>query len=613
MSLTQSMQYGGRGEPIVVGFRAFLRIAICAGPNAYARSLLKKVSGTLRTTPKRSIPRGCQSSRHLFQQAARGDLISLRSFYWIAFCLMTLIVGCGPNPNVQGKPAPLPKQNVAGEPGRPDAGGANLPAGQHGQIAPDAERPAARTPLIRGIGELLEGNPALEEDTKHPLREQLQQADEILSGIKDQNRSALKEINRQQRTRRSAAPNIVMFIINDLALSDLNCYGASAIQTPNIDRLATSGTRFTQFYAGSPNKSDAHWCLATGRRPDEASSWSNSAATLLPENITVAEAMWQAGYTTGVFGDWGGLGPEGPATPDDQGYDEWLGTFAAVDKSLPFPAAVTYNGRPIKFTKNANGQQGQSAQDFYVAEAGEFMARSYRQHPFFLQAYFAVDGATATAADREQYADQAWPEAAKSRAAALTKIDRDLGKLLQRLADLKQLGNTVLILTSDTPGPAVTETPAGGDKASVGLRGGPGELYEGALRIPLIVVAGGRIANQRECAAVSAAWDLAPTIYDLVAALKRPTHRAGQSLLPFLKANAALPTRFLQWERKHGTSEIAARWKNWKVVRPAGQSDFELYDLETDVAETRNVAAQHPDVLAEINKRLLPPTEQAKR
>ena len=97
----------------------------------------------------------------------------------------------------------------------------------------------------------------------------------------------------------------------------------------------------------------------------------------------------------------------------------------------------------------------------------------------------------------------------------------------------------------------------------------------------------------------------------MVAALKRPTHKAGQSLLPFLKTSTP-PTRFLQWEKKHGTPEIASRWKNWKVVRPAGQTAFELYDLDTDAAETQNVAKQHPDVLAEITKRLAPRTEQAK-
>lgn len=538
-----------------------------------------------------------------------GEVTSLRSICWSVLCvLISTMVGCGPDPIAQGKAVPPGKQNVAGEPGQPDAANGQPAVPANAEAVPDVERPAPKNPLIRGIGEVLDSNPALEDDTKHPLREQLQQADEILSGIKAQNRSALKEINRQQRTRRSSSPNIVMFIINDLGVSDLKCYGDSNIQTPNIDRLAASGTRFTQFYAGSPNKADAHWCLATGRRPDEASNWSNSSATLLAENITVAEAMWQAGYTTGIFGDWGVLGPQGPATPEEQGYDEWVGAFAAVDKSPAFPATVTYNGRPIKFSKNANGQQGQLAQDFYVAEAAEFMSRSYRQRPFFLQAFLATQGAAASAADLELYADESWSDATKSRAAALTKADRDIGKLLQKLVDLKQLGNTVFILTSDTPGPTAIDAATSQGK----LRGGPEELYEGGLRVPLIIVAGNRIPDNRECAAVSAAWDLAPTMYEMVSASKRPTHKAGQSLLPFLKSNTQ-PTRFLQWEKKHGTPEIAARWKNWKVVRPAGQTSYELYDLEADAAETQNVAGQHPDVLAEISKRLMPPTEQAKR
>lgn len=530
-----------------------------------------------------------------------------------ALCLcVSAAVGCGANP--------VPPPNAANPPQAPaiapDVAAKEAPDLAAEKDGIDADQPDAKNPLIRGIGEVLNNNPALEDDAKNSLRDQLKQADDILSDIKSQNRNALKEINRQQRTRRSTSPNIVLLIINDLALTDLTSFGGAGVHTPHIDRLAAAGTRFTQFYAASPNKADAHWSLATGRRPDESSTWTNSAvrsATLMPQHITVAETLWQAGYTTGVFGDWGVLGPQGPATPEDQGFDEWLGTFESADKSLPYPASVTFNGRPIKFTKNANGQQGQLAQDFYIAEAADFLGRTYRQHPVYLEVHFSTDGVTASAAELEPYAQQKWSDAAKSRAAGLTRIDRDIGKLMQKLADIKQLGNTVFIITSDVPGKPVFPPQVTADKPPRNVRGNPGELYEGGLRIPLIITGRGRVPAKHECQAVAAMWDLAPTIYQLVSATKQPPRKAGQSLLPFVAPNAKLPTRFLFWERRHGTPEIAARWKNWKVVRPEGQSQFELYDLEKDAGETRNVIDKHPEVMAEINKRLAPPTEQAKR
>lgn len=514
-----------------------------------------------------------------------------------------LLPGCGPNPLLQGKPAPPVKAQPPAS--NPVAGEAAVPPAQ----APVQEggQPTAKTPLIRGISELLNTNPALEDDTKNPLREQLKQADDILSGVKSQNRAALRQVNRQQRLRRSDAPNIVLIVIDELSTADLSSYSRNAIQTPHLDQLAASGTKFTQFYAGGVSAVAARWCLATGRRPDEAGTWSNSHPVLQSEDTTIAEAMWQAGYTTGLFGDWGALGPQGPATPTDQGFDEWLGAFASVDAPQPFPASVLHNGQSMKLLKNADGQRGQLVQDFYVIEAADFLARHYRQRPLFLQLNLTAVADAATPADVSLYADQPWSDAAKARAAAITRLDRDIGALRKKLDEIKQSANTIFIVTSATPGNPVSAT------SPPTLRGGPGDLYEGGLRVPLIVSGTRRIPAGGTCAAVSAAWDLGPTIYELVGALQRPTRKAGQSLVPFMKAPDQRPKRFLYWEARHGTPEIAARWQDWKVVRPQGQAGFELYDLSQDPGESQNVADQHPEIIAEIQKRITPIAEQARR
>jgi len=503
--------------------------------------------------------------------------------------LIGTLAGCEANPLIQGKPAPRPAR-VADPGAVPVAGEAQVPAQPGDQDAAAPDRPAPKTPLARGLTELLDSNPALEDDVKGPLREQLQQADDILSSVKSQNRAVLREVNRQQRSRRADSPNVMMIIADRLGMTDLGCYGSSQIKTPYIDQIAKQGTRLTQFYTGSPDPLAASWCLATGRRPDEA-SWSNGVPLLLSEHLTFAEAMWQAGYTTGLFGNWGVSGVQGPATPADQGFDEWLGEFGPFDQPEHYPANLLQNGKPLKLTKNAEGERQQLAQEFYVSEANSFMERHYRQRPMFIQVYLTTEPLPHEADRRD----------------AISRLDQDVGQLLKKLDELKQFSNTIFIVTSATAAWPLSEL-----QATAALRSGPGELYEGGLRVPLIICGTKRIPAG-ESAIVSAAWDLAPTVYDLVGAQKRPVAKAGQSLRKFIQPNSQLPTRFLYWEAKHGTSEIAARWQNWKVVRHAEDPAFELYDLATDPREKHDVAAQHPDVIAEIQKRISPSTEQSMR
>ncbi len=528
---------------------------------------------------------------------------------WLGFaCLLVgSLAGCEPNPLI--KP-PKPVGKIADPVAAPVAGDVQQqPEQREGQAAVAGDQPVPKTPLARGLTELLDNNPALEDDVKGPLREQLQQADDILSEVKGQNRAVLREVNRQQRHRRNDSPNIVMIIADQLGVDELNDDPLFEIETPYIDQLVKLGTRFTQFYAASPDPVAAHWCLATGRRPDEATAWSNTRPILQSEDLTIAEVMWQAGYTTGVFGDWGVLGPQGPATPVDQGFDTWLGAFGPVDQPQPFPVSVLHNGKALKLTKNSAEAQGQLAQDFYIAEAIDFIDRA--QRPAFVQIHVTISEAPATTGELAKYADRNWSDELKSRAVAISRLDQGILKLMTTLRQNSQLGNTIFVLTSATASSNARHM-LGATASSTTLRGGPGELYEGGLRVPLLICGTKRIPAGHS-AVVSAAWDLAPTIYDLVGAQKRPVAKSGQSLRNVIQPNAKLPTRFLYWEAKHGSGEIAARWQNWKALRHANQPAFELYDLAADPGEMHDVATEHPDVIAEIQKRIMPISEQAKR
>ncbi|MDB5390422.1 MAG: arylsulfatase family protein [Planctomycetaceae bacterium] len=533
-------------------------------------------------------------------------------------CLGSFAVsGCEQNPLLVGNPPANPPVVAMAPPGRPagDAAAdtavdAPIPKENLGiqVIQPDASRPAAKTGLVRGLTQLLNSTP-LEDEQKGSIRDQMEEADNILSNVKRQNKDAMREAFRQQRLRGAGSPNIVMIIADDLCLSDLSCYGPSEILTPNIDRLAKSGVRFTQAYAASPVSQDARWCLVAGPRPDSATVRFQDSAALQSSDVTMAEVMWQAGYTPGVYGPWGVMGANGPADPEGNGYLQWLGTYGPADEPQPYPEFVSQAGTQLRLLKNADGKQGQYGQDFFTSEAAAFLSRNIHQRPVFLQYFFSVPGTRRTVPKLDNYADKPWPDSVKIRAAAITRMDNDIGKLIQRLQDLKQLSNTVVIITSDTAGDPA-EVPVSSADGQIALRGRHGDLYEGGLRVPLIISGTGAIPAGKSIPAVAATWDLAPTIYQLTHVARMPQIKTGQSLLPHLKPNAPMPVRFLKWEPQNGTAGLAVRWKDWKAIRLPGSSQFVLYDLKTDPTETKDVAGEHVDVLAEIQAKLLPQTSK---
>jgi len=518
------------------------------------------------------------------------------------------ICGCGVNQVPGGQPVAnnnganelVPKP--VGVPGGVEvvlAPGVASDEDAHVEVMPDDDsRPPAKTGLVRGLTQMLNSTP-LQDDQKDSIRGQMEEADNILYRAKKENQDAMRNAFRQMRIRGIRSPNIIQIVADDLCVSDLSCYGPSEILTPNIDRLSQAGTRFTQAYAGSPDSADARWCLVAGRRPDQARARSGSSAALQSGDITIAEVMWQAGYTTGVFGHWGVMSASGAAEPDDQGYDEWVGTFGPPDEPQPYPEFVFQNGNKLRLIKNSNGQNGQFVQDFFVAEANAFLSRNAGRRPMFLQFFFSVPGVRRTIPQLEHYADKQWPDEVKIRAAAITRMDRDIGKLVQRLEDLRLLSNTVFVITSDTAGDPALES-SGSGAEGVKFRGRRGDLYEGGLRVPLIISGTNQIPSGVTSEVVTAAWDLPATFYQLAQVAKVPQRKQGQSILPYLKPNAPQFSRFLKWELKSGSPAFAVRMMNWKAIRMTESASWDLYDLTTDPLESDNVAAENPDVIAQI-------------
>lgn len=553
---------------------------------------------------------------NLFLRNTRQDrgrqLLSGLGFAFLGLGLV-VIGGCGDNRGVGGNQAE--KQGVGAPIGvvqpNPTNGDDLIPVRSEMEgievVQPALEVPAGKTDLVRGLTQVLKATP-LENEHKDSIRSQMDEADELLYHTKQQNRAAMRDAFRQNRMRGVSSPNIIMIVADGLALSDLSCFGPSAIHTPNIDRVARSGARFTQAYAASPNIQDARWCLVAGRRPDQAAVRYKNSAALQAGDITVAEVMWQAGYATAVFGHWGIMAETGPAEPAGNGYDQWLGTFGPADEPQPFPEFVFQTGNRLRLIKNMEGQKGQFAQEFFVSEATEFLVRSVPRRPVFLQLFFSVPGMRPAIPQHDpyldQYASKDWAEAVKVRAAAITRMDGDIGKLLQRLQEIRQLSNTVFIITSGTAGIHIAESSTLGAGEKI-LRGRPGDLYEGGLRVPLII-SGTAAIPAMESSGVAVAWDLPPTIYQLASVAKVPKRRHGLSLLPQLKPNTPQPVRFLKWELNSTSATLAVRWKDWKAVRLSAGSPLELYDLQTDPTESKNIAHEQPGVIAEILTRLSP-------
>ncbi|HEY1173280.1 MAG TPA: arylsulfatase [Verrucomicrobiae bacterium] len=411
-------------------------------------------------------------------------------------------------------------------------------------------------------------------------------------------------------------PNVLLIVADDLGYGDLGCYGQTKVKTPNLDRLAKEGTRFTQFYAGSPLGSSSRAALMTGRHTGHTSirGISPIANSLLNSDVTIAEVLQKNGYNTAAAGKWdmGDLGTSG--TPNNQGFQNWVGFLTGSLAQMYYPPVVFKNGSVVVIDENKNGAKGLYAPDMLTTNANRLIHLNSRtpQLPdrrFFL--YFASQLPRANAdlgratgngmeiPSDEPYTDERWPQTEKNRAAMITRLDTHVGRLMDQLVKSKVDTNTVLIFTSDNgPWRAGGSDPAFFN-ATGGLRGQRGDLYEGGLRVPLIVWAPGKIAASNVVDTPCAMWDILPTVADLTGATSGSVD--GRSLVPALKGKAMEPAEYLYWELHNNGFAQALRTGDWKAIRPHGKP-MELYNLKQDPQEKKDIAAQHPEEVKKISE-----------
>lgn len=412
----------------------------------------------------------------------------------------------------------------------------------------------------------------------------------------------------------SRKPNIIFILADDLGFGDLGCYGQEKIRTPNIDRLAREGMRFTQCYAGSTVCAPSRCTLMTGLHTGHCVIRGNANVPLRPQDRTVAELLKDAGYDTGLVGKWG-LGEAGSTgAPNKKGFDSFYGYLNQVHAHNYYPEFLWRNadkeaidGNVESSTKGVADERAQYSPDLLSREALEFV-ESHKDRPFFLELALITPHANneRTKAQRNgmevpddgPYRDRDWPAPEKDKAAMITRMDADVGKLLARLNELKLADNTVVFFTSDN-GP---HKEGGNDprffNSGGGLRGIKRDLYEGGIREPMIVRWPGHVRAGGVSDLPWAFWDFLPTCAELAASTP-PDGIDGISVVPTLLGRGEQKTHaYLYWEFHEGGSKQAVRFGDWKAVRLRPSGPVELYDLRADVGEQQNVAGQHPDVVA---------------
>lgn len=418
-------------------------------------------------------------------------------------------------------------------------------------------------------------------------------------------------------------PSFVVFIADDLGRGEVGCYGQKQIRTPRIDRLAAEGMRFEQFYAGAPLCAPSRCALLTGKHTGHAAIRDN--LELEPEGqsplpageITLAERLRERGYATAMFGKWG-LGPSGSeGEPNAQGFDHSFVQLCQRRAQDHYPSYLWRDGKRVRLLDNERGDS--RFDDDLFADSALAWIRQHANEPFYLQlaftsphvalqvpedslAEYAKSFAEQPYDGSRGYLPHATPRAAY--AAMVTRMDRHIGRLVDLLGELGIAKDVLVLFTSDN-GPAwggVGGTDSEFFASTGGLFGSKATLYEGGVRAPLVARWPGRVPAGKTSELVCASWDLLPTLCELAGA-KAPEGIDGISLVPTLLGRGEQREhQYLYWELASYSGQRAVRSGSWKLVRVelARRRAPELFDLATDPGEKRNVASEHPDVVARL-------------
>ncbi len=419
-------------------------------------------------------------------------------------------------------------------------------------------------------------------------------------------------------------PNIIYIMVDDMGYGDLGCFGQKHIRTPNIDKMSSEGVRFTNCYAGSTICAPSRSVLMTGQHTGHTRVRGNMCRVggslgykgtrqvrrmyLTDEDRTVGHVLQKAGYRTALIGKWhiGAYNPD--AGPLDRGFDEFYGWSIRVGQTGGYyPAKRHRNREVIDVPGNQNGQRNRYSTDICTDEAIEFLNKN-KDGRFFLYLSYNNPHSPLEVPDLGPYKDKDWPEHIKIYAGMVHWLDLCIGRVLQTLKELQIDGKTIVFFCSDNgprsePTGQLTEVAEFFDSNGP-LRGYKRDLYDGGIRVPMIVRWPGKI---RASTTSDVPWyfaDVLPTAADL-AGVKPPGNIDGVSVVPILRDQMRdLGDRFLYWEYFESGFQQAVRWRNWKAIRLKRGEALVLFDLSKDVSEQNNVASAHPEVIESIEEYL---------
>jgi arylsulfatase A-like enzyme len=442
-------------------------------------------------------------------------------------------------------------------------------------------------------------------------------------------------------------PNIIFILCDDLGYGDVGCFGQKKIRTPNVDRLAAEGMRFTQHYSGNNVCAPSRCVLMTGKHPGHAFIRDNRGTKpegqfpLPLDTVTLPKLLQQRGYATGAFGKWGLGGPGSSGDPNQQGFDRFYGYNCQSVAHNYYPDHLWDNDRRVTLDnpvfaahqklpagadpndpKSYAGYTGKQYAPDLIAEQARAFIRANKDKPFYL--YFPTTVPhLALQVPEDSLADYVgrWPDEPypggrgylphrtprAAYAAMITRLDREIGRMMDLVKELGLEERTLFVFTSDN-GPLYDKL-GGTDceffESAGPLNGRKGSLYEGGIREPLVVRWKGRIAAGQTSDRVTGFEDWLPTLLELTGGTP-PQAIDGISFAPTLLGKPQPPRPFLYRESPGYGGQQSLRVGDWKGIRAKLKKNpdapLALYHLKDDIGESKDVAKDHPDIVAQLLK-----------
>ena len=429
-------------------------------------------------------------------------------------------------------------------------------------------------------------------------------------------------------------PNVIFILADDLGYADLSCLGQNKFSTPNIDSLASQGMMFTQHYSGSSVSAPSRSCLITGQHTGHTVIRGNKELPVegqhpLPsDTYTIFKMLKDNGYKTSVFGKWGLGAPDTEGAPQNQNVDEFFGYNCQRQAHNYYPYHLWHNGEKIMLDGNKDKNENDYAPYIIHKEAIDFIKEN-KDTTFFMWYTSVLPHAELKVPEKELESFVGRPELELERsyagcdegmyyknggygsqqythaafAAMVSILDKQVGDICRTLDSLGIADNTIIVFTSDN-GP---HQEGGADPdffdGNGELRGYKRDLYDGGIRVPMIIKWNGKVAENTKSDHMSAFWDFLPTMAEIIGA-EIPENIDGISFLPELTSCGEQKKHdYLYWEFHENNGRQAIRQGDWKAVKYDVHNDgkIELYNIKVDVAEEVDVAEKYPDKVAEMD------------